>query len=157
MTQSGDLLSLPRGPSSPKKHNFCKDCGAPISLRSDRCRQCAIPRTVEQIMSVAAAGHAATLNPIAQASRAATLRRHHAQTTKNGWLSAKHPFWADKDKYLQHIQPLLASKGSSEISKALGVCVSYAIHIRKGSRIPHPRHWETLAKLVGLSDDELNG
>jgi hypothetical protein len=31
------------------------------------------------------------------------------------------------------------------------VSLAYAISIRKGLRIPHPRHWEALAKLTGVS------
>jgi hypothetical protein len=34
---------------------------------------------------------------------------------------------------------------------ALGISVTYAVAIRAGRRRPHPRYWEALANLVGIS------
>jgi hypothetical protein len=36
----------------------------------------------------------------------------------------------------------------SAIATALSVSWSYAADIRRGRRCPHPRHWETLARLA---------
>jgi hypothetical protein len=35
----------------------------------------------------------------------------------------------------------------------LGFSKGYAADIRAGRRLPHPRHWPTLARLVGVSRD----
>jgi hypothetical protein len=34
---------------------------------------------------------------------------------------------------------------------ALGISKIYATNIRSGKRLPHPRHWRTLAALVDVS------
>jgi hypothetical protein len=34
---------------------------------------------------------------------------------------------------------------------AMGISKPYAINIRSGKRVPHPRHWKTLAQLTGVS------
>jgi hypothetical protein len=39
------------------------------------------------------------------------------------------------------------------IMSALGVSVAYAVAIRAGRHRPHPRHWESLAELAGVSAD----
>jgi hypothetical protein len=44
---------------------------------------------------------------------------------------------------------LLCNIPRSAISTALGVSKTYAGEIRTGRSLPHPRHWLTLAKLVG--------
>jgi hypothetical protein len=53
--------------------------------------------------------------------------------------------------YLEEIQPRLAATTVSALSSALGVSESYAANIGTGRRRPHPRHWEVLAKMVGVS------
>jgi hypothetical protein len=39
------------------------------------------------------------------------------------------------------------------IASALGISEPYATDIRAGRRIPHPRHWMILARLVDSSPD----
>ena len=36
------------------------------------------------------------------------------------------------------------------LSSTLGVSEPYVVDIRAGRRVPHPRHWQTLAGLVGI-------
>ena len=43
------------------------------------------------------------------------------------------------------------------IASALGVSGPYAAEIRAGRCLPHPRHWQTLARLVGVSPDMQSG
>jgi len=42
------------------------------------------------------------------------------------------------------------------LAAALRVSVPYATAIRRGQRIPHPRHWHILANLVGVTADSAN-
>jgi hypothetical protein len=37
------------------------------------------------------------------------------------------------------------------LSSKLGISIPYAVDIRSARRIPHRRHWELLAQLVGVS------
>ena len=64
-----------------------------------------------------------------------------------------HPARPDETAYIQEIQPRLVSVTISTISRALGVCESYAADIRAGRHRPHPKHWLKLAELAGVSAD----
>jgi len=41
--------------------------------------------------------------------------------------------------------------GSISRTTSIGVSEPYAADIRAGERVPHPRHWQTLAQLVGAA------
>jgi hypothetical protein len=75
-------------------------------------------------------------------------RRHQAQRTWNIW---NHPTWLTEQFYSEQIQPRLRTVEVKTIAAALGVSFTYASYIRAGRRRPHPRHWGSLAQLVGLS------
>jgi hypothetical protein len=53
--------------------------------------------------------------------------------------------------YVQKIQPQLKTVRVREIAQAMQVSQPYAAFIRAGRRRPHPRHWEVLAQLAGVS------
>jgi len=52
---------------------------------------------------------------------------------------------------LCQIQPLLANVATSVLRSSIGVFRWYAGRIREGYR-PHPRHFQVLAKLVGIGE-----
>jgi hypothetical protein len=58
-----------------------------------------------------------------------------------------------KKKYVREIQPRLKGVALSALASALGISIPYAVDIRKGRRVPHPRHWQVLASLVGVSSN----
>jgi hypothetical protein len=97
-------------------------------------------------------GRVASHSSEAQARRAETQRRHHA--AKRAWQPSDNPDWLDEETYREKIQPRLARITVSTISTALGISEPYATDIRAGKRKPHPRHWLTLARLVGVSPDQ---
>jgi len=78
-------------------------------------------------------------------------RRHEA--AKRAWRLSPQANWPDRSTYDCKIRPRLASITISTISSTLGVCESYAADIRAGRHRPHPRHWVTLAELVGVVDE----
>lgn len=53
--------------------------------------------------------------------------------------------------YWEKIQPHLDGLTVTTISETLGVPEATAKAIREGRRCPRPRHWQALAKLVGVS------
>jgi hypothetical protein len=55
----------------------------------------------------------------------------------------------EKD-YREKIIPGLKELSVPPIVSALGVCMPSAADIRKGTRIPHRRHWLKLARLARL-------
>ena len=55
--------------------------------------------------------------------------------------------------YLEKILPRLRTIKVWQIAEDLQVSQPYAALIRAGRRRPHPRHWETLAKIACVSTD----
>jgi hypothetical protein len=73
------------------------------------------------------------------------------------WKPSDLPAWLTRDVYVTQIQPALSGIAKSRIRSALGVSEPYSSDIRAGKRVPHPRHWQVLAKLVGVVDDGNKG
>jgi hypothetical protein len=61
------------------------------------------------------------------------------------------PDWLNEKLYIQEIQPRLKAITLSVLASKLSISIPYAVDIRSGRRVPHPRHWQTLAQLVGVS------
>lgn len=91
-------------------------------------------------------------DPVSQIRRGETQRRHAAAL--RAWNPADKPDWLDEKFYREHIQPRLLSIQVPKIQSTLSVSEPYALRIRAGRSIPHPRHWLTLARLVGISSGE---
>jgi hypothetical protein len=66
------------------------------------------------------------------------------------------PAWLNEDCYVEKIQPRLSTIKVREISEAMHVSKPYAAFIRSGRRRPHPRHWQALAKLIGLAPADVS-
>jgi hypothetical protein len=66
------------------------------------------------------------------------------------WSPASQPSWLTEKFYLERVQPELPAIRVLDLASALSVSNSYAALIRSGKKKPHPRHWQTLAKLVGV-------
>jgi hypothetical protein len=66
------------------------------------------------------------------------------------WDASTQPAWLTAEVYRDKVQPLLAAMSGSAIASRIGVSRWYAGRIREGYR-PHPRHWQVLAELVGVS------
>ena len=58
--------------------------------------------------------------------------------------------WLNEETYRREIQPRLKGVALSALASALSISIPYAVDIRKGKRVPHARHWQTLARIVGL-------
>ena len=130
---------------APRIEHVCSDCGVTIPTDRQRCLKCS-----KQVTGVNfRAGRNIAQHPEHLAKRAATMRRHK-QAIQN-WKPSDLPAWLTRDVYLRQIQPALANVAKSQIRYALGVSEPYSSDIQVGRRIPHPRHWEALAGLVGIS------
>ena len=46
----------------------------------------------------------------------------------------------------------LPINGVPTIMRALAISQQYATDIRAGKRVPHPRHWQMLARIVGTAE-----
>jgi hypothetical protein len=74
------------------------------------------------------------------------------QLAQHAWKPPDQLTWLTETFYAEKIQPLLATQSASAIARQISVSRWYAGRIREGYR-PHPRHWQALAELVGVSED----
>jgi len=94
-------------------------------------------------------GRIAAQSDQAQERRAETQRRH--RSAKAGWKYSDLPAWLDKKVYRREIQPRLKRVSLSVLATKLGISIPYAVNIRSGRRVPHQRHWLSLAELADVS------
>jgi hypothetical protein len=132
----------------PQPESFCKQCGVSIQRRRTYCFHCAGPIHTARLIKVAAQGRIASRSAEAQNSRSETQRQQWRG--RAGWKPEDLPDWLNEDVYRREIQPRLKQITISTIASALHVSVMYAMHIRRGQRIPHPRHWQKLAEIVSV-------
>ncbi len=130
----------------------CRVCGESIKFGRSYCASCAVTVSKEGLMKAAQLGRVAGHSREARARQAEKQRRHAA--AKRAWRPSDQPAWLDEQAYFQKIQPRLAGVTIPFIASALGLSQPYAAEIRAGRRRPHPRHWQTLARIVGFSPEE---
>jgi hypothetical protein len=135
---------------APKPEHLCRGCGKTVQGDSTNCSECDVEIATKRLVEVAKAGRVAGHTPEAIAKEAATHRRH-AQA-KAAWNPANQASWLTEQVFSEKIQPALARASATAIAKRIGVSRWYAGRIREGYR-PHPRHWQALGQLVGVSSD----
>jgi CRISPR-associated protein Cas1 len=135
----------------PKLPVVCRVCGALIKTGQRYCASCAAKVSKDALVKAARRGRVAAHSKEAEARRAETQRRQHA--ARQAWRPSDLPGWLNEEIYREKIQPRLVGVAVTAISRALRVSEPYAAEIRAGKRVPHPRHWEKLAQVAGLSPD----
>jgi CRISPR-associated endonuclease Cas1 len=128
-----------------KPEHLCSDCGLKISSWKKLCSKCARQATPENFR----AGRKVAQSPEHLAKRADTMRSH--RLAMSNWKSSELPGWLTHDFYVHQIQPALVGVSKSSIRAALDVSEPYSSNIRGGKCVPHERHWQTLAELVGVT------
>lgn len=131
-----------------KIQRVCRGCGA-ATKRGRHCRKCAKEVSGQKLTELAKKGRIVTLDTAAQRKRSETQRGHEA--AKREWRDSSSPNTIDYEKYDKEIRPSLASVTIAPIASTLGVSEPYAALIRAGRRRPHPRHWQMLAELGGVT------
>jgi CRISPR-associated endonuclease Cas1 len=139
-------LILPQRPAS-----FCRDCGVEINRRRTRCGACANVQTTAGLVKAAEQGRIAAQSDQAQERRAETQRRH--RSAKAAWNLAELPEWLDQHFYIREIRPRLKAITLSVLASKLDISIPYAVDIRRGRRVPHPRHWRMMASLIGVGNE----
>jgi CRISPR-associated endonuclease Cas1 len=141
--------------SKPAPHpSVCRTCGTSIPKDARYCGSCAVPAATEQVRKISQLGRAAGREKShaaeAHARRAETQRQH--TLARWAWRKSNAQSSINEKSYLRDIQPRLAALKNAAISGVLGVSIPYASAIRAGKRRPHPRHWQALAQLAGITD-----
>ena len=142
------ISSTPMQPVARRAENLCRGCGKTINPGRKHCANCAVSPATERLAIASRLGRAAAQTPEALAKQAASQRQH--SRARSSWDESSHPAWLTAELFSRKIQPLLSNVATSVIRSSLKVSRWYASRIRQGNR-PHPRHWETLAQLVGIS------
>ena len=136
----------------PRPPRLCRTCGANVTAGYDRCASCKVSVCRQELVKAAEEGRTVSHSPRAEAKRGETRRRHAAALA--AWQPSDQPTRLDHGVYVEKIQPRLGELKVSAIRAALGISKSYATNIRHGKRLPHPRHWQTLAQLVDVLPNE---
>lgn len=132
----------------PRPESFCKDCGAQISPGRSYCWACGLKVSAVRLTKAAKQGRVAAQSDQAQRMRTATQIRHAAAEAR--WQPSELPAWLNREFYVREIQPRLKSVTLSVLASTLDISIPYAVDVRKSRRVPHQRHWGTLAELVGM-------
>jgi hypothetical protein len=127
----------------------------PIDAGRDYCASCGVTVSRENLIELAKLGRVTGHSPEARARQAEKQRRHAAEVKT--WNPSHKLDWLTEEFYREKIQPRLSGITVPAIASALGLSVPYAAEIRAGRQLPHPRHWLTLATLIGLSPDVQTG
>lgn len=143
-----DSASQTQKRTQPRPDKLCPGCGKLIQDRSASCVRCGLERTIATMRNAAQIGRLTANGPGAQAKRAIKAREN--ALAQHSWKELDQPKWLTLKLFLQRIQPLLANAHLSDIRNTLGISKWYASKIRHGYR-PHPRHWQALAELVGVT------
>lgn len=133
-------------PRPPKIQVRCPLCGATVTAGSEYCAKCVPDVNRENLLRQAKLGRIATHSAIAEARRAAT-RVKHAEALKK-WNPSELPKWLDEDFYRREVLPRLADFTVKKIRLAIDVSHPYSTLIKRGDKIPHPRHWVRLTELT---------
>jgi len=136
----------------PRPETICRNCGK-STRGAQYCGTCSPIALRENLIEAAKLGRIATHGAKAEALRAATMRRQ--EMAKRAWRSSDLPEWLNEKVYREQIQPRLGGITVSAIASVLSVSEPYATNIRSGKRVPHPRHWEKLARLIGCTTSKV--
>lgn len=142
--KAGNLVG--RSTTLPKLAPRYPICGNTVTTGSEYCAKCVPAVNRENLLRQAKLGRIATHSTIAEARRAATHAKQVEALRK--WSPSDLPTWLDEDTYRREVMPRLATLTVKRIRLAISVSHPYATLIKRGQKIPHPRHWQPLAKLV---------
>jgi hypothetical protein len=145
---TGGIFS-PTLKNSVKLQNMCNVCGNEIQNASEQCRFCAVEVSTQRLARAASEGRVVSHTSKAEAKRSKTQLANHAN--RREWSPSDQPSWLTAKFYAEMMQPLLGPLSSRVIARHIAVSRGYATEIRNG-RAPHPRHWQALAMLLGLSE-----
>lgn len=135
-------------PPAPRPPAVCRVCGVSIELGKIYCALCAVAVSREGLIEAAKLGRLAGHTPKARARQAEKQQRHAAEL--KAWNPSDQPDWLTAEVYREKIQPRLSGITVPAVASALGLSTPYAAEIRAGRQLPHPRHWQRLAQLVGM-------
>ena len=134
--------------SAPRPRNVCAGCGVTTRV-GQNCPKCGREVSRAKLIELAKVGRQVALSTESRKKHAETQKRHRA--AQRAWLSSSNADWLTENAFKEKIQPRLASVPISSIASRIGISEVYAAGIRAGRHRPHPRHWQALANLAGVT------
>ncbi len=130
----------------------CRSCGLILEDR-DRsiCDECLPERQREQHAAFSASGPAAVSHLRAagsdpmhspEARRKVSLATAESNRERAAWNREHEP--GDPELFVRDILPVIQSIPLRRLAQATGLSIQHCGMIRRGLRVPHPRHWEAL-------------
>lgn len=136
---------------TPRLQRVCRGCGAVLgSKQSEYCALCGVDVSRTNMVDIAQRGRAAFINSAESRARLSASQKRQ-KAAKRGWLPSSLPAWLTQSVYHEKILPRLAEITVAALAKTMNVTEPYAAEVRKGRHVPHPIHFQPLAKLVGVS------
>ncbi len=135
----------------------CAMCGEPVLKRRRRhCEACmpkarrehglrAIATAREALAAQTAAGNDPRRGAAVNRARGEAISEGHR---RNRSWAREHPGQRDEAWFKREIAPKLDAFTLAEIAEATGLSLAACSRIRRGTQVPHPRHWDALGKLV---------
>lgn len=162
----------PETKSPPLPLAICRGCGGQLPVDSDRsrprvewCASCLPERREELASSLPAAARAAaqrftdftgtraTHTEGARVARSgANARQRAAQQAWDQGEDQAGDGAMSRDWYLEQVAPLLSGVTLPAMARVTGASTSAASKWRACRAVPHPRHWQALAELVGVTE-----
>lgn len=130
-----------------RPEDLCNVCGIEVRSGNIQCPSCAAELSTERFGGVAAIGRVVSHTREAEGKRSRTRKANHEAL--KAWSASDQPAWLTENFYVKEVQPLLGALSKGAIGGELRVSDGYANEIRLG-RVPHPRHWQFLAAMVGI-------
>ena len=140
----------------------CADCGVDVPSGRRRCGSCHRGANVERLAQAArieadarrAVGHPSSRTEVRQriaASQREQWKRRRAAEPTSG-------FGSSPSAFTRLVLPRIQSLSSTLLAQATGLSPGYCGLVRRGARVPHPRHWAAF-QLAGLqaADDARPG
>ena len=143
-----DTLGSATPTSPPLIRIHCLECGAPTSPSRRLCDPCRDAKRgiarLSRLAEMRTNGDDPAHGGQAAQRRGQANRRHQLAVSR--W-NEQHPS-PSRRLYDDEILPSLAKIRLELIAEATGLSLGYCSFIRRGLRVPHPRHWESLLALV---------
>lgn len=142
-----------------KMPQACRKCGVVLNGLERRlyCDECLPGRQLEQIASYGAAGRQSLArlreegrDPAhgEQAARKRGRRIADFNRAAAKWMRNGHSLQNERG-FRRDILSRLRNVPLQEMARVTGFSLGYCSFIRRGLRVPHPRHWDSLMSIVG--------
>jgi CRISPR-associated protein Cas1 len=149
---NGSTWAYPKSGIRPQAN--CESCGQPVLDSGRLCLPCRVEFQASgdwhqagrrEIAAMRAGGNDPAHGGEAARRRARSISRQNLASA--AW-SRENPARPRVEVFVEQIFPTLQSVGLREMADATGLSMDYCSKIRRGLKVPHPRHWMQLALLA---------